>query len=512
VVGAVVALSFATVVAIPAAGAQTRLALQPFEIGASQDFDGDGYDDLVVPAPWTEPRGELHVLYGSARGPSAERDILIPRARGSYAVGDFDGDGFDDLALGLEDRWVNGQRGAGEVFVYDGSAAGLPMVPSSVWSQDSPGVNGVAQRLDLFGAAVRAVDLDVDGYSDLVVGAPGESVSLDFHGKRIAIPGSGAFHVLFGSAAGLSAARNQQWTEYLGIPGIWDQLGSRITGGDFNGDGYPELAVAMVGGPRWFPESLPGAGAVWVISGSPTGPVGDPFPIRWSQDSPGIAGVAEYDDEFGYAIASGDLNDDGRDDLVIGAPRESLGSTYSAGVVHVILGSAFGLTPAGSRMISQASPGVVGAPEEEDEFGAAVAVGDLDADGFDDVLVGTRWEGLGAATLAGVVHVFRGGPSGLMTMGGTMWSQNTPGIGGRAEFGDAFGMSLATADFDDDGYSDVAIGAPLESFSGQYRAGAVNVIRGAVGGLTPSGNQLWTEDSPSVLGVADDSELFGFWL
>ena len=164
--------------------------------------------------------------------------------------------------------------------------------------------------------------------------------------------------------------------------------------GDFNGDGFGDLAIGA-------PGENDGAGAVHVLYGSATGlsTTGSQF---WSQDSAGIADTAEAGDDFGRSLAVGNFNGDGFNDLAIGAPGENIG----AGTVHVLYGSASGLTATGSQQWTQASTGVGDDPEPGDHFGATLAAGNLDTSTVaSELVIGAPDEDIGAWTDAGIVHV-----------------------------------------------------------------------------------------------------------
>jgi len=178
-----------------------------------------------------------------------------------------------------------------------------------------------------------------------------------------------------------------------------------------------------------------------------------------------VAGVAEEGDQFSFALAAGDLNGDLRGELAVGAPGEN----GSAGVAHVLYGSPAGLTTTGSQLWSQDSPGVAGVAEGFDVFGAALADGDFNADGRADLAVGA-W---GENSAAGVTHVLYGSPAGLTTTGSQLWSQDSPGVIGAPEGADFFGQALAAGDFNGDTQAELAVGAPGENVS----TGVVHVLR-----------------------------------
>jgi hypothetical protein len=413
----------------------------------------------------------------------------LASARGSQPAGsakptvrdDFNGDSFPDLAIGVPDERLGGAEAAGVVHVLYGSPAGLTATGSQLWSQDSPGVAGVPEAVDRFGTALASGDYNGDGSADLALGAPGENTF------------AGVVHVLYGSPAGLTATGSQLWSQDSpGVAGVAepdDQFGSALAAADFAGDGRTDLAVGAFGENTF-------AGVVHVLYGSPAGLTATGSQL-WSQDSPGVAGVAEEGDQFSFALAAGDLNGDLRGELAVGAPGEN----GSAGVAHVLIGSPAGLTATGSQLWSQDSPGVAGGAEPDDRFGNALTAGDLNGDGSADLAVGAPGEN----SFSGVVHVLYGSPAGLTATGSQLWSQDSPGVAGVAEGFDIFGGTLADGDFNADGRADLAVGAWAEnSFSG-----VVHVLYGSPAGLTATGSQLWSQDSPGVIGAPEGADFFG---
>jgi hypothetical protein len=119
----------------------------------------------------------------------------------------------------------------------------------------------------------------------------------------------------------------------LGTPEDNDWFGDSLTAGDFNGDGYDDLAIGVPN--EDYPNTVPDSGGVNVLYGTPSGLDSDGSQF-WSQDSPGILGSAEAFDYFGYSLTAGDFNGDGHDDLAIGVPEESIGSIPDAGGVNVL--------------------------------------------------------------------------------------------------------------------------------------------------------------------------------
>ncbi|MFF5205964.1 FG-GAP repeat protein [Streptosporangium sp. NPDC000396] len=384
--------------------------------GLPSDFDGDGRADLAIAAPYTTVAGHARagsvtVMYGmrtprrlTQDSPGVPGEAETGDAFGSaLAAGDFDGDRCADLAVGVseEDRSRPGTDGDGIVQLFHGSAGGLR--PGEVIEA---GDLGRRRGSDRFGAALAAGDLDGDGDDELVIGIPG-------------LGGGGV------GVYGLKGGRPQVITEKTGWVGQraqeTDQFGAVLAAGDFNGDGRAEIAV---GAPAdSFPERN-GQGSVTVLD------LRRRKATLLTQDSPGIAGLGEPWDFFGAALATGDFNADGRADLAIGVPGEGLTDNqramdYGDGTVDVVYGSPSGLRTAASEAWSQRS--LKGEPRYFDRFGAALAAGDLNGDGDDELVVGVPGEN--------AVQVLPGTRSGGLT------GENNALITGR---GGDFGAALAT--------------------------------------------------------------------
>ena len=443
--------------------------------------------------------------------------LLFPLTEAAAQVhGDFNGDGVADLAVGVPNEDVGAITDAGAVNVLYGTANGLSGAGFQVWTQDSPNVEDAAEAFDLFGYALAAGDFNGDGFDDLAVGVVGEDIAV-FQGT---VSNAGAINVLYGSGTGLQGDARSFWHQNSNIRSTavndtvetGDGFGTALAAGDFNLDGYDDLAVGVPG------ESVgatPNAGAVDIIYGTAGGLLGDSFasPVSqfWHQNSSGITEASEDGDSFGFALAAADFGKTAHADLAIGVPGESVGSLIGAGAVHVLYGSANGVTATGSQLWTQNSTGIADAAELSDGFGEVLAAADFGRGAQADLAIGVPLENVGSVVNAGAVNVIYGTSTGLASTGNQFWHQNSTNIAGSIAEGDQFGNALAAANFGKTAQADLAIGVPGETVgSGGDGAGAVHVLYGSSStGLTSTGSQYWTQNSSGILDTAELLDQFG---
>ena len=401
---------------------------------ASCDFNNDGFDDLAVGIPdedvgATDAAGAVQTHYGRATTfPGFGSEFFTQNTSGipgdsedvdffgnSLACGDFNGDGYADLAIGVPGERIGfDSADAGMIDVLHGWSGGLASDFAYLIDQDASGVGGAAEAYDFFAWSLAAGNFDGDAYDDLAVGVIGED-------------DVGAVQIFFGSASGLNGARDLfLYDEDLGgTREANDYFGEVLVTGDFNGDGYDDLAIGV---PREEGGTTGGdvdSGEVKVAYGAPGG-----FDLllskRFTQDVMSGGETSQQGDNFGAALAAGDFNRDGRDDLAIGAPGEGIATADGQdGHVLVMLGKPLGLDRLSARAIIAGSNGFPGNVNEHNKnFGWALAAGDFDGDGHDDLAIGAPQESVNGLDNAGAQAILYGSlfSDGFETVNTNYWA------------------------------------------------------------------------------------------
>lgn len=264
-------------------------------------------------------------------------------------------------------------------------------------------------------------------------------------------------------------------------------ISGTVAAGDFNNDGNLELVVSS-------PEANCGKGSVYIIttSGSLS---------TWSRDTAGILGTAVCGDLFGASLAVGDFDADGYDDLSIAAPGADDTSNTASGSVHVIYGSASGLTDIGDQLWTLDTPGVDGTADANDYWGDALTGGDFNCDGYADIVIGApRKQGI-----LSLVSILYGTSGGVTSVGDTLLSRE----GG-------FGATLAAGNFNgeqDNGFDcdDLIVAAPFQSVSFD-NAGTIHRFAGSDSGIDTQPTQSLDQEVASVLDSAEEDDFFGWRL
>jgi tRNA A-37 threonylcarbamoyl transferase component Bud32 len=429
-------------------GAKRTPAAAP-RVATAYDFDGDGRQQLVIAMLNASPRGARHgsgvVLVHQPPDVHPAWAVITeatagipgrPRAGDDFgsglASGDFDRDGWADLAIGTPGR----ER----VSVLYGRLRGLAGGRTQQFAASRLQLPARARQ---YGYMLHAYDLDGDGFDDLIAGIPGKRPQ-----------DTGAIHVLYGGGDGLLATRARTIRP---PPGAATRFGTRLRLGDVDGD----RRVDMVEGA---PTRVGAPGHLTYCPGSSRGP-------RRCRVFGTPGGTS--------SLAVADVNGDRYADIVQGDSGHSQathGLPVAAGELRLWLGSRRG--PASSPIrITQNTPQVPGVNEPGDEFGAVVEAGDVDSDGFADMVVAATQEDGGA----GRITVIRGGRQGYATHGNSGFDQDAPTVPGRAEPGREFGSTLTILSLTADRRLDVAVAAQGEHTADER----VMVLAGGPGIFAP---------------------------
>jgi len=359
------------------------------------DLEADGVRDLAVGTPFDDDdgkdRGAVWMLFMDDNG-QVDQEQKISSDAGDFAgnlddddlfgsavagIGDLDGDGAFDLAVGAPGGDENGP-GRGEVWILFLDTEGKVLREQKISDSDGD-FNGDLDDDDRFGSAIAAIgDVNGDGITDLAVGAPN-----DDDGSNNA----GAVWILFmrmdGSVDAWQKVSDSEGSFGGSLDGE-DHFGAAVAGiGDLDDDGIPDLVVGAPGGDK----SGTDRGEIWVLFLDSEGKVRDEQRIADSDG--GFEGALADDDSFGSAVANvGDLNGDGIPDLGVGAPNDDDGAA-NAGAIWILILKTDGRVDAWQKVSGEAG-GFNGNLEADDHFGAAIAgIGNINNSGLADLAVGT---------------------------------------------------------------------------------------------------------------------------
>jgi FG-GAP repeat/FG-GAP-like repeat len=459
---------------LPATAAAAN-AVRPY------DFNGDGYPDLALGNAYGTVSGHANagfvtIVYGSSSGlNTAKKQVFSQDSSGvpgaaeatdhfgySLTSFDYDQDGYADLLIGAPDEDTTAGADAGSETILWGSSSGLTGSGSSTIAE--PSNAGAGNR---FGYSLASGDFDGDGWTDWVDTAPGSgyfyALSSNPGTQRVSAQGARGFspsakahryretkNATAAKAAGALTALTPAigdvtgdgnadlvlgwqgtadptsgfdvWTFTATDAMIVNEAITRVDSlavGDFDGDGYGDIAAGAVD------ESAGTGGHVTVFKGDADVTLANSTTI--TQSSPSVPGTAVAGDRFGHSLSTGDVNNDGKSDLAVGVPYHTVSSQSHAGEAILLYGSASGLSGTGSQAVSQSFSGVPGAAEKDDEFGWAVTLLNVNADGYADLIAGAPWEN----SKDGAVSLLKGTASGLTGTGSVTVGASTLGISGK---------------------------------------------------------------------------------
>ncbi|TLQ42184.1 FG-GAP and VCBS repeat-containing protein [Streptomyces marianii] len=440
----------------------------PTPAAAKPDFNGDGRADIAVGNPnatvsGQTRAGQITAFYGGADGLSfSRRQVITQNTPGmadeaeeddrfgyAHAVGDFNADGYSDLAVSAphEGGFV------GRVFVLWGSPGGLT---------GGTAISRPSTTVSSWGYTMTAGDFDGDGRSDLV--ATGHSNVVFTYDNLSPSPGSRSvssrllpISTALGGVEGLTAgdangdgrddliargmsAANEVRDTHFWVPGTAAGLavpphtrtlpaGESVAIGDINGDSYGDIVVGLPwddsdnpGVPGHYPPGTVPGGKVTVRYGSASGP--SYYGRTITQGTDNIPSSASPNgDRFGYSLSLGDINGDGKADLAIGTPGKDINGVEGTGAVTVLYGTAAGPnTSFKIQQYAQSSPGVPGDDEPGDGFGDSLGLTDVNGDGKADLTIRAPQKGQNSLT------TLRSNGQSITTVGATVFNPHALGV------------------------------------------------------------------------------------
>jgi len=469
-------------------------------VSGAGDVNGDGFEDFIIGAHQSDPNGVAnagtsYVVFGNGSGFGSSLNLSTLNGTNGFALegatagefsgisvasaGDVNGDGFDDVVIG-----ARGYNNNGSSYVVFGSDAGFGATFDLGSLELGSGVEGFkitgidAEFSDI--TVSSAGDFNGDGIDDIIIGSQG--------GDPGGVANAGESYVVFGQAGGFGATLDVSTlngTNGFTISGAdaSDNAGLAVSAGDLNNDGYDDV---VVGGFLADPNGANDAGEIYVVYGGEGVQPADVNVSTLDGTNGFVINGTEAGAQAGRAISSaGDVNGDGIDDLLIGAPK----GDYDLGGAYVVYGQDGGH---GASMDLDNLDGtngfrIVGASDGGEAGYSVASAGDINGDGFDDILVGAPKSNFFDSYYG--YDIIQGGETFVVfgTAAGFDATLNLSQLDGRNGFivngpqedNDNLGNSVSSAgDINGDGYDDLIIGSPKVDALGNNDSGASYVLYG----------------------------------
>ena len=472
-----------------------------FSVSGAGDINGDGLDDLIIGSPYADrvnyTVGSAHVVFGSSSGFSSPTDLGSLNgsngfemtnqvgsdqvARSVSNAGDVNGDGIDDVIVGAAYSDPNGNGNAGRSYVLFGSDTGFPAEfdLNTLDGSDGFSINGEAGYDESGFSVSTAGDVNGDDIDDLIIGAPDADPNGSYSGRS---------YIVFGTDSGFSS--ELELSSLSGSIGFamngetaYDGSGYSVsTAGDFNGDGFDDVVIGAPGAMG----NASGSGRSYLVFGG-AGVHTDSLDLGQLAGFKGfIMDGQGMSDDTGISVsAAGDFNNDGFDDLIIGADGATVNGQGRSGRSYIVFGTDqlistplnLGALNGSNGIIIQGDPG----EDESASLGRSVhGAGDINGDGIDDVIIGAPEAGV-YPDRTGKSYVVFGTDLALPAV---LDINTLDGINGLVLNGednyDYSGHAVSAAgDINGDGIDDLVVGSySFEPAGGYSRPGRTYVVFG----------------------------------
>ncbi len=475
-----------------------------FSVASAGDVNGDGYDDILIGANFADPgvaeAGESYLVYGSASGLPPTVDLASLDGTNGFVMngiamsdvsgvsvssaGDINNDGFDDMLIGAQDADPSGNLNAGQAYVVFGSAAGVD-VNGSFDLSSLNGTNGfVIDGVDaddrLGNSVASAGDVNGDGIDDILIGAATASLNGQF---------AGATYVVYGSATGFAAnfdLSTLDGTNGFVMNGLTadDRSGYSVSSaGDINGDGLDDMLVGAYQADEidGINSDVTNVGETYVIFGSTTSAATLDLSTLDGTNGFVVNGIDPFDYSGVSVSSAGDVNGDGFADILIGAAEADPNGLFSSGETYVVYGTNTGFSAELDLANLNGTNGfTMNGVDSFDKSGLSVSsAGDVNGDGFDDVLVGASSASPNGFN-SGESYLVFGAASGIPETVDLSALDGTDGfIFNGIDAFDFSGHSVSSAgDVNGDGFDDLLISAIRADTDGLLDTGETYLVYG----------------------------------